>query len=91
MSSVQIEPEMEARVRQVAHLLGLTQSEVHRRALEAFCDEALSRRGRSRYSDVIGIGSGPPDLSQRAGERFVEALQEREAGQDGAHGDKHPD
>ena len=89
MSSVRLEPEVEERVRQVARLLGLTQSEVHRRALEQFCEQALARqRGRSRYSDVIGVGTGPPDLSWRADEVFVEVLQEgqREPG----HGDGHP-
>jgi hypothetical protein len=43
--------------------------------------EALKKvqeaRPGSRYRDVIGIGAGPADLSQRTGETFVAVLEER--------------
>lgn len=73
MSSVRLDPELEAQVRTVACRLGLSASEVHRRALRAFCD-AAARRDGSRYEDVIGAVAGPADLSVRTGEAFAELL-----------------
>jgi len=80
MSSVRLEPELEARVREAARRLGLPASEVHRRALRAFCDSALASEGRSRYEDVIGIAEGPADLSERTGEAYANLLRERVSG-----------
>lgn len=83
MSSVRLEPTLEEKVRRVARLTGVAVSDVHRRALAAYCDQVLSRQSKSRYSDVIGAGTGegPSDLSRRTREAFgemLEAEQERQ-------------
>jgi hypothetical protein len=77
MSSVRLSGEIEAKVRRVAALKGLTLSEVHRRALEEFCERELAAARESRYDDVIGVAEGPADLAARASERFGDLLVER--------------
>ena len=86
MSSVRLDSELDARVREAARRLGLTPSEVHRRALKEFCDATLEARPGSRYRDVIGIGSGPPNLSQRTGETLVAVLEQKTADAKDSHG-----
>jgi hypothetical protein len=64
-------------VRRLAALKGLTRSDVHRLALEAYCDRELAAPHRSRYDDVIGAAAGPIDLAARASQRFEDLLVER--------------
>ena len=78
MSSVRLPDEIERKLRQVAALKGLSLSEVHRQALAEFCDRELGANRPSRYDDVIGVAEGPPDLAERASERFGELLAERD-------------
>lgn len=77
MGSVRLDPKIEAKVRQVAAVKGLTLSEVHRLALTEYCEREMSEKKISRYDDIIGIGEGPPDLSARAGEIFGEIMDEK--------------
>jgi hypothetical protein len=77
MRSVRLSAEIEARVRRVAALRGLPISEVHRRALEEYCERQLDAGRTSRYDDVIGVAEGPADLAERATERLADLLAER--------------
>lgn len=77
MSSVRLSPEIREKVRRLAAMKGLTVSEVHRIALEQYCQRELAATRKSRYDDVIGVTEGPPDLSARASERFTDLLAEK--------------
>jgi hypothetical protein len=77
MSSVRLSREIDEKARRVAALKGLSLSEVHRQALEEYCDRELAAARRSRYDDVIGVAEGPDDLAERASERFGDLLAER--------------
>jgi len=77
MSSVRLPAELEEKVRRVAAMKGLTVSELHRRALAEFCEQALVDAPDSRFDDVIGVVEGPPDLAAHASERFADLLADR--------------
>lgn len=77
MSSVRLSREIDEKARRVAALKGLSLSEVHRQALEEYCDRELALARQSRYDDVIGVAEGPPDLAERVSERFGDLLTER--------------
>jgi hypothetical protein len=77
MSSVRLPREIDEKARRVAAMKGLSLSEVHRRALEQYCDRELAAARQSRYDDVIGVVEGPPDLAERASEYFTDLLEER--------------
>ena len=79
MSSVRLPTDLEADVRRIARLRGLTVSEVHRRALAEYCERELAAARRSRFDDVIGVVEGPADLALRASERFEALLAEQRA------------
>ena len=83
MSSVRLEDDLKEKLRHVAVRKGLSVSEVHRRALQEYLDREMAGAKKSRYSDVIGVGEGEPDLSTRSREVFGEIL--------GARHDRHPD
>ena len=77
MSSVRLSAEIEGKVRRVAPLKGLTISELHRLALDEYCERQLDAGRKSRYEDVIGVAAGPDDLAARASQRFAELVVER--------------
>jgi predicted transcriptional regulator len=77
MSSVRLSVELVERVRRVAARRGLKVSEVHRRALAEYCERELADAPQGRFDDVIGVVEGPPDLAERASERFTDLLVER--------------
>jgi hypothetical protein len=77
MGSVRLDPELCERMRQVARIKGLTLSEVHRLALEEYCDREMAPPSASRYDDIIGVGEGPSDLSTRSQEIFGEIMREK--------------
>ena len=77
MSSVRLPREIDEKARRVATLKGLSLSEVHRQALEQYCDRALADARQSRYDDVIGVVEGRSDLAERASEHFGDLLAER--------------
>ncbi len=77
MGSVRLSREMDEKARRVAALKGLSLSEVHRQALEQYCDRELAAARPSRYDDVIGVVEGPADLAERASEYFVDLVAER--------------
>lgn len=81
MASVRLERELAEKVRKVARMKGLTLSQVHRLALEAYCERVLTRG--SRYQDAIGVAAGERALSTRSAEIFREVLNEKH--------DRHPD
>lgn len=77
MNSVRLEPDMEEKIRKIAALKGLTLSEVHRLALNQYCDREAVPVQTSRYDDIIGVGEGASDLSARAGQVFGEIMEEK--------------
>ena len=77
MGSVRLSREIDEKARRVAALTGLSLSEVHRRALEQYCDQELAAARQSRYDDVIGVVEGPADLAERASAYFVDLVAER--------------
>jgi hypothetical protein len=77
MGSVRLSRKIDEKARRVAALKGLTLSEVHRQALEQYCDRELAAARQSRYEDVIGVAEGPADLAERASERFADLVDER--------------
>lgn len=77
MSSVRLPREIDEKAHRVAALKGLSLSEVHRQALEEYCDRELAADRRSRYDDVIGVAEGPDDLAERASDRYGDLLAER--------------
>jgi len=77
MGSVRLSGKLDQKVRRVAALKGLSLSEVHRQALEQYCDRELAATRQSRFDDVIGVVEGPADLAERASEYFVEVLTEQ--------------
>jgi hypothetical protein len=77
MSSVRLPREIDEKARRVAAMKGLSLSEVHRRALEQYCDGELAAARQSRYDDVIGVVEGPADLAERASGHLADLLAER--------------
>ena len=77
MGSVRLSREMDEKARRVAALKGLSLSEVHRQALEQYCDRELAAARQSRYDDVIGVVEGPANLAERASEHFGDLLAEQ--------------
>ena len=75
--SVRLSREIDEKARRVAALKGLSLSEVHRRALEQYCDRELAAARQSRYEDVIGVVDGPADLAERASGYFADLVAER--------------
>lgn len=80
MGSVRLDPIIQEKVRRVAQMKGLSLSQVHRLALERFCEQEIGETRVSRYSDVIGVGEGEADLSSRAKAIFQEILDSKHGG-----------
>lgn len=72
MASVRLAPELEKKLRELATVKGVSVSELHRQALEAYVQRELKKGGR--YSDVIGVATGDEDLSSRVSNAFTELL-----------------
>jgi hypothetical protein len=83
MSSVRLDPRVKEKMRKVAAMKGLTLSQLHRLALEDYCDREIAETGPGRYSDVIGVGEGPSELSERSSEVFCDLVNDKH--------DRHPD
>jgi len=77
MGSVRLSREIDAKARRVAALKGMSLSEVHREALDQYCDRELAAARPSRYDDVIGVAAGPADLAERASDYLGDLLDER--------------
>jgi len=83
--TVRLDRRTEDRLRVAARRRGVTRSEVIREALRAGAKkekkEASEGNGPSMYErwrDVVGIEQGgPPDLSERTGEKVARMLRER--------------
>ncbi len=81
--TVRLDPDVSARLDRVAARRGTTRSELVREALAHLIEADESRAGSSFYDDVahvIGsIDTGGKALSEKAGQKFRELLQERRA------------
>ena len=74
MNTVRLKPQLVEKVRRVAVRKGLSVSDVHREALERYCDAVLAEPAASRFEDVIGVVEAPQDLSVDTGRKFAEAM-----------------
>jgi predicted transcriptional regulator len=77
MNSVRLDPSIKEKVRHIAQIKGMTLSEIHRLALERYCEQELAQTRTSRYSDIIGVGEGDADLSSRSQEIFQEIVNRK--------------
>ena len=77
MNSVRLKPELREKMLRIAMLKGISVSDVHRAALDAYCAAELANTGSSRFDDVVGVIDGPIDLSENASRRFAEAMAEK--------------
>jgi predicted transcriptional regulator len=77
MNTVRLEPELKEKIQQLAQIQGISQSELHRRALVLYCQQ--NTINDSRFEDIFGIAEGEPDLSSRSGEAFAELMNKKHA------------
>ena len=82
-TSVRLDARTEALLVRLARMRGRSKSDVIREAVKRLADaEAGNGRAPSLYdriSHLIGkVGGGPPDLSERTGEKFTKLLRARE-------------
>jgi hypothetical protein len=77
MGSVRLSRQIDEQARRVAARKGMSLPEVHRQALEQYCDRELAAARQSRFDDVIGVAEGPTDLAERAAEYYVDHMTER--------------
>lgn len=77
MTSVRLGPELEARLRQAARILGVGESQVLREAVAARCDEILGTRLDARLTDYVGAMSLGGGLSRGTGRQFAQLLASR--------------
>ena len=81
-TTVRLDPETESLVKRLARKTGRTKSQVIRDAIKALAKaEGAEGEGKTLYdafAHVIGCASGgPPDLSERTGEKFAELLKRK--------------
>jgi Arc/MetJ-type ribon-helix-helix transcriptional regulator len=81
-TTVRLDPKTEGLLRRLVKKTGRTKSQVIRDAIERLAMEEGAELAKSRPYDVfapyIGIAKGgPPDLSERTGEKFTKLLMER--------------
>lgn len=77
MNTVRLKPQLKEQMQRVASRKGISLSDVHREALEAYCAAELAEPGQSRYDDVIGVCEGPPDLAANADRLYAEAMADK--------------
>ena len=79
--TVRLDEETRKLLHRLAQARRLSRSEVVRRSIRLFADHEPATRESNPYDaihDLIGrVKGGPPDLSERTGERFREQLSER--------------
>ncbi len=68
MNTVRLEPELKSKIQRLAQLQNITQSELHRRALELYCQQ--NTIPQSRFEDMFGIAEGSPELSSQVSQEF---------------------
>jgi hypothetical protein len=81
-TSVRLDPKTQRVIRELARRTGRTQSEVIRDAIHRLAAaKSEERRGQTAFElwkDAIGCAEGgPPELSERTGERFRSRLLAR--------------
>lgn len=81
VKSVRLDPELEARLRLAASILGVPESTLIRTAIEEQCHRILQERLDGRLADVIGIVQTNGGRARESGERFRELLRQRALGQ----------
>jgi predicted transcriptional regulator len=87
-TSVRLDEKTGRLVEQLARDAARTKSDVIREAIAAYGRHRKAGRARNLYDAIapwVGVATGgPPDLSERTGERFQTALLAREKGAAGA-------
>ncbi len=75
MNTVRLEPELKDKIQRLAQIQGISQSELHRRALVLYCQHNTITE--SRFEDIFGIAEGESDLSSRTGEVFADLMKKK--------------
>jgi predicted transcriptional regulator len=75
--SFRVDPNLEARLREVAARENLPVSAVVREAIAKHCDEVLGQNTKDQLADVIGVIHSEGGRADRTGEAFTAALIER--------------
>ena len=75
MNTVRLEPELKDKIQRLAQIQGISQSELHRRALLLYCQQNTVHE--SRFEDIFGIAEGDPDLSSRTAEAFADLMKKK--------------
>ena len=81
-TTVRLDPETESLIRRLAKKSGRTKSQIIRDAIRALAKSEDGGKATGgpyeAFSHVIGCASGgPPDLSERTGEKFSKRLRDR--------------
>ena len=78
MTSVRLDPELEARLNEAARITGEPVSKIIRSAIEERCNLLLGQRLDHRLADVVGSVASGGGSSRKTGQAFLEALQSRQ-------------
>jgi hypothetical protein len=81
-TSVRLDPRTEGMLSRLARTTGLTRSEIIRKAVGAYVSRPSRPGGPTMPYEILGhllgcVRGGPPDLSERTGERFRRLLVQR--------------
>ena len=75
MNTVRLESELKEKIQRLAQIQGISQSELHRRALELYCQQ--NTINESRFEDIFAIAEAESDLSSRTGEVFADLMNKK--------------
>lgn len=75
--SFRLDPELERRLEEAAHLKGVPESVLIREAVAEKCRDILGDNLRTDLADLIGIIKAGGGRAERAGEAFKEILHSR--------------
>ncbi len=81
-TTVRLDPKTESLLKRLARKTGQTKSQIIRDAIEKLAQSEMgdepSNRPYDRIKHLIGVvRGGPPDLSERTGEKFTKLLMAR--------------
>lgn len=77
MTSVRLDPQLEARLARVARMTGQPVSAIIRECVRKRCDDVLGQRLDLRLADVIGSVASGGGNSRRTGREFAKLLKKR--------------
>lgn len=72
MKTLHLEPELKDRIQRLAQIQGISQAELHRRALMLYFQQHTI--AESRFEDIFGIVEGESDLSSCSGKAIADLM-----------------